>query len=111
MAFNQNNEYPQENTGVLFPKENLSGNPKSPSYTGTFTDINGKKWQLAAWTKTAKASGQEFFTLKVSEIRTEGGVNYPSGTPSRDLPPVYKPKVYAPMKAAIAHAEEEEINF
>jgi hypothetical protein len=112
MAYNQTNEYPQENTGVLFPKENLSGNPKAPSYTGTFTDINGKKWQLAAWTKTAKSSGQEFFTLKVSELRENngGGSSY-HNSPPRNLPPVYTPKVYAPMKSALDHAKDEDINF
>ena len=108
---NQKNEYPQENTGVLFEKENM-GNPKSPTHTGHFTDENGKKWQLAAWTKVSR-SGQNFISLKVSEFRDQQGAfkSHPSpDKPPRNLPPVYQPKKYAPMKSALDH-EKEEIPF
>lgn len=114
MAFNNNdnNQYPQENTGVLFPKENLTGNPKAPAYTGHFTDINGKKWQLAAWVKVARNSGEEFLTVKASEFKEKTFSRHEDqgNKPTRTLPPVYVPKQHPPAKFALDQ-NEDDINF
>jgi len=112
MYQNQKNEYPQENTGVLFEKENM-GNPKSPTHTGHFTDEKGKRWQLAAWTKVSR-NGQNFISLKVSEFREQQGAfkSHPSpDKPTRNSPPVYEPKKNAPLFTDLSPYLDEDIPF
>ena len=58
-------DYDNSNTGVLF-KNNKEGNDKKPDYEGSFTDENGKEWELAAWIRESKA-GNKFMSLKASE--------------------------------------------
>lgn len=58
--------YDNKNTGVLF-KNDKGDNPARPDYTGN-VDVEGRKYRVAAWVKEAKASGQKFLSLRVSEV-------------------------------------------
>lgn len=60
-------EYDNKNTFILF-YETDKKTDKSPDFTGTFTDINGKQWRIAAWHRSSK-SGKEFLSGKVSEFQ------------------------------------------
>lgn len=64
MAYEQ-----KPNTGVLF-QNSRKQQPNHPDYTGTFKDVNGKTWDVAAWTKTDK-NGKEFFSFTVKEPRQQ----------------------------------------
>jgi uncharacterized protein (DUF736 family) len=59
-------QYDNKNSFVLFTKNNA--NPKAPNYSGTFTDANGKEWEISGWKKVSKA-GNEFISGKISEKR------------------------------------------
>lgn len=56
--------YDNKNSFVLF--QNRSVNPKAPNFSGTYTDQNGKEWEIIAWTKTSK-NGNEFLSGKIKE--------------------------------------------
>jgi uncharacterized protein (DUF736 family) len=79
--------YDNKNSFVLF--SNKGTNPKAPNFTGTFTDLNGKEWEISAWNKTSK-NGNQFLSGKVSEKRER--------------------KAY-PSKPAQNQFEDEDINF
>jgi uncharacterized protein (DUF736 family) len=57
-------DYDNEKQFVLFPKTNAT-NPKAPSHKGTIT-INGKEWEMSAWTKTSK-NGNAFLSGSIQE--------------------------------------------
>lgn len=59
-----------ENTGALFKNENRKSD-KSPDYTGSWKDENGKKWRLAAWLKDGKKG--KFLSIRASEFLDRGG--------------------------------------
>jgi hypothetical protein len=61
-------KYDNKNSFVLFP--NKSVNPKAPAYTGTYTDGNGKEWEISAWEKTSR-NGGTFLSGKISEKRNK----------------------------------------
>lgn len=54
------------NSGSLFPNENKTES-KHPDFKGTHVDENGKKWNIAAWTKTSQKG--EFLSYSISEIK------------------------------------------
>jgi uncharacterized protein (DUF736 family) len=55
--------------GILF-RNDKGGNSSRPDYRGTLTTPDGTKWDLAAWTKTAR-NGSEFFSISVKEPRPQ----------------------------------------
>lgn len=63
-------QYDNRNSFVLFANNNA--NPKAPNYSGTFTDENGKEWEIVAWKKTSK-TGKPFLSGKIKEKRNSGG--------------------------------------
>lgn len=54
-------EYDDEMRGVLF-KNDQKGNDKAPWYKGKI-QINGVEYQLAAWLREAKSSGNKFLSI------------------------------------------------
>lgn len=63
--------YDDRNTGVLF-KNDKKGNDKAPDYTGSFTNENNEKMDLAAWIRDGKKG--KFLSVKVSEkFQPKGG--------------------------------------
>lgn len=59
-------DYDNRSGGVLF--ENDKGdNPRRPDYKGSWTDANGKVWDLACWVKEGRKG--KFLSLKASEKR------------------------------------------
>lgn len=69
-------DYKDENSFVLF-LEAEKKTEKSPDYTGTLTDENGKKWRIAAW-KRISSSGSPFLSGKVSEQMSREQSGYES---------------------------------
>ena len=65
--------------GVLF-KNDTAGNPKRPQYRGTIT-IDNVDYNLSAWIKESKKTGDKFMSLSVE--------------PKRDVPPKPKPQAKA----------------
>ncbi|WP_373031634.1 hypothetical protein [Sulfurovum sp.] len=53
-------EYDNEKSGVLF--KNDSDNEKAPYYKGKI-QIEGVEYELAAWVREAKSSGNKFLSL------------------------------------------------
>jgi hypothetical protein len=59
-------DYDDTNRFVLFA-ETEKKNPKGPDYTGEL-DIDGKKYRIAGWKKTAKSSGKTFLAGDVEAM-------------------------------------------
>jgi len=52
--------------GVLFQNSYKTAGDKKPDFKGNILDLNGKKFELAAWIKTGPKG--DFFSLKMSEV-------------------------------------------
>jgi uncharacterized protein (DUF736 family) len=74
-------QYDNKNSFVLFTKNNA--NPKAPNYSGTYTDANGKEWEISGWKKVSKA-GNEFISGKISEKRQGGNKSFKPKAPAND---------------------------
>lgn len=61
--------YDNTNSGVLFVKKDRK-NDKQPNFEGRI-NVNGKDYELAAWTKVSKA-GDKFISLQIREPRAKG---------------------------------------
>lgn len=70
-------EYDNKNSFTLF-LETEKKSEKSPDYTGTFEDENGKKWRIAGWDRVSK-NGRNFISGKVSEQQPKQEVSEKSG--------------------------------
>ena len=95
-------EYDNNNTFILF-YETDKKTEKSPEYTGTFTDINGKEWRIAAWERTSK-SGKNFLSGKVDEFKPKEQTTAPSWEAQRQ-------KFAAKKDVAPATVEDEPIDL
>lgn len=64
-------EYDDKNTFVLFKNDKLKDT--QPSFKGSLTDENGKKWDIAVWERTSK-KGAFFLSGKIQEpyVKHEG---------------------------------------
>jgi hypothetical protein len=58
-------EYDDTNTGVLFINDK-EGNDKRPDYKGHI-NVEGAKFEVAAWKRVGKNSGREFLSLKIQD--------------------------------------------
>ncbi len=87
-------EYDNKNSFVLF-KNDKKASPKAPDFKGTYTDNNGKEWEVAAWEKTSKA-GNTFLSGKISEKRDLSKISYHNKAKGN----AYQPQV-----------DDEDINF
>lgn len=75
-------EYDNKNSFILF-YETDKKTDKSPDFTGTYTDQNGKEWRIAAWERTSK-SGKNFLSGKVDEFKPKGQTSAPSWEAQRE---------------------------
>lgn len=57
-------EYDNKNRGVLF-KNDRKKDDKSPDYSGTFTDGEGREFFLDAWVREGKKG--KFFSVRAKE--------------------------------------------
>lgn len=57
--------YDNNMSGVLFRNDKKEAGSKQPDYRGKL-EINGIEYELAAWIREAKGSGNKFMSLKVS---------------------------------------------
>lgn len=92
-------QYDNNMTGALFVNDK-AGNPKRPDYKGNL-EINGQKYELAAWVRTPrKGKCDQFLSLKVSLPYVKPGSTPPApqqptgATPPPPLtpPPPMPPK-------------------
>ena len=56
-------QYDNTNRGVLF-KNDPQGNPKRPQYRGSL-NVGGTEYNLSAWIKESKKTGDKFLSLSV----------------------------------------------
>lgn len=64
-------DFDPSNTYRLFVNENAGEN--KPYITGTFTDADGKEWDMAAWEKTSKQGNTYYWgRLKEPYVKPEG---------------------------------------
>jgi uncharacterized protein (DUF736 family) len=63
-------EYDNTNSGALF-KNKKKNSDKHPDYTGTM-NVNGREFWLSGWLKTAKQTGEKFFSLSVKPKEAQG---------------------------------------
>jgi hypothetical protein len=56
-------QYDNTNRGVLF-KNDPQGNPKRPQYRGSL-NVGGEEYNLSAWIKESKKTGDKFLSLSV----------------------------------------------
>ena len=72
--------------GAVFSKEKTT--PKHPDFAGGFTDLSGKKMQLAMWWKES-AKGVRYLSVSVSEPMEQ---QKPATQTPRPYQPAPKPK-------------------
>lgn len=93
-------QYDDELRGALFKNKDKQPGDSRPEYKGMLT-IGGVKYELAAWLRTAKSSGQKFMSLKL-EI--------PKQQSSQGAAPA--PQQAQPVQAApVAPTPDEDIPF
>lgn len=58
--------YETKNTGTLWLE--VPKTDRSPNWTGTLEDENGKKWRIVGWNRTTK-TGKDLISLKIEELQ------------------------------------------
>lgn len=67
--------YDNTNRGVLF-KNDTGGNPKRPQYRGSL-NVGGAEYNLSAWIKASKKTGDKFLSLSVETKKDSPAPNKP----------------------------------
>ncbi len=78
--------------GALFPTdpERKRNNSRLPDLSGS-VQIDGKRWRIVAWVRTAKGSGKKYYSILVNE-------------PEQDNAPKPKP-------APVQQEDDDELPF
>jgi len=58
-------DYDNTNSGAMFKSKSYEEGGNKPYYKGKI-DIEGVEYELAAWVRTAKTTGNKFLSLKAS---------------------------------------------
>jgi uncharacterized protein (DUF736 family) len=71
---------------ILLFKNDKEGNEKRPDLRGELVTPDGKKLEVAVWTRTSKKSGDKFLSGSVQEPRQEQTTTVSATKPDDDIP-------------------------